>query len=132
MTDLLAGWQRPDWYDRAACRHLGPSLFFPKPSQRPCAAIEVCQGCPVLTECREYGLTQHHGVWGGLPEKGRRGIRRTRREENGPTRSERVLAVEARRAASTLVCSCGRRLLSAKGIAPHALHCSGTVSEVAS
>lgn len=80
--------QRPDWFDRAACRGLGPDLFYPDtvgPNVGPAKAI--CAGCPVRQECLERGLdaSEGFGVWGGLSPKERRPLRNRRTELKPPT-----------------------------------------------
>ncbi|MGI9607284.1 MAG: WhiB family transcriptional regulator [Acidimicrobiales bacterium] len=70
------------WQERAACRGPLGSVFFPPPVterkreklSREARAKEICQGCPVLADCREYALSirEPHGVWGGLSEQERR------------------------------------------------------------
>lgn len=68
------------WRQRAACRGLDPELFHPGPGESPAPARAVCASCPVRSECGEWALfNQHHGIWGGLTERERRRIRRTRR-----------------------------------------------------
>ena len=70
------------WQERAACRGPLGAVFFPPSSAerkheklaREGRAKEICQACPVLSECREYALSirEPHGVWGGLSEHERR------------------------------------------------------------
>jgi WhiB family transcriptional regulator, redox-sensing transcriptional regulator len=63
--------QRQPWMTQALCKGSGTS-FFPNET-RPArvnpkeyaAAVEVCQTCPVINECREYGKDEKFGVWGG-------------------------------------------------------------------
>lgn len=69
------------WTGTPACRGLDPEMFFPERGDHPTVrgAKEVCAGCSVRAECAEYAL--HHekiGIWGGLSERERRVIRRTR------------------------------------------------------
>jgi WhiB family redox-sensing transcriptional regulator len=73
VFDLLA---RPAWHRRAACRGSDPNLFFPARGEAWKEAVKVCAGCPVTAECLEAGMTQHSGVWGGIPERQRRKLRR--------------------------------------------------------
>ncbi len=72
------------WRQRAACRGMGPEMFFPEPSDNhtPPAAREVCGRCEVSDECLDYALSIHttHCFWGGVGPKDRRNIARSRRE----------------------------------------------------
>ncbi len=72
-----------DWQHRAACLQEDPELFFPVSSTGPAVAQAaqakaVCRRCDVRQACLTFAL-QHghvHGVWGGLDEDERRGMRR--------------------------------------------------------
>jgi len=55
------------WGSSAACRGMDADLFYPegRGAVIPLAVIEVCEGCPVIEQCRTYAL--HHeakGHWG--------------------------------------------------------------------
>jgi WhiB family redox-sensing transcriptional regulator len=70
-----------EWSDRAACLSAEPEQFFPvggaaASGWETAAAKQVCAGCSVLMECRDYALTtrQPFGVWGGLDEQERRDV----------------------------------------------------------
>jgi WhiB family redox-sensing transcriptional regulator len=72
-----------DWRKRAVCRNVDPELFFPVGTKGPALlqiaeAKQVCAGCPVMSECREWALEsrQEYGVFGGLDEDERRALRR--------------------------------------------------------
>ncbi|MFC9362258.1 WhiB family transcriptional regulator [Rhodococcus sp. NPDC057014] len=77
-----------NWQDRASCRGTDPDVFFSSDgerrrvrAQREHTAKQICQECPVLTDCRTHALTaaETHGIWGGLSENERaRHTRRTR------------------------------------------------------
>lgn len=70
---------RPDlsWFEDAACQNADPSDFFPdSPHDVPAAAQLLCMICPVFDACLTYGLTQRHGVWGGMSEAERDRIRK--------------------------------------------------------
>ena len=58
----------------------------PDRSAREAGAKLVCQGCPVLEQCREHALSVHevYGVWGGCGERGRRSILPRRRRPAAP------------------------------------------------
>ncbi len=64
----------PDWFNDGKCRHIGLHLavvfLYPKmgrgtdhSSQK--IAKEICEGCPILIDCRTYGKKQP-GIWGGM------------------------------------------------------------------
>lgn len=65
-----------EWQEQALCREVDPDLFVPDGPDRMVAykyakAIQVCQSCPVIEDCREYALTfatsgHIYGVWGGM------------------------------------------------------------------
>lgn len=73
---------RPDWQDDAACAGKPGDWWFPnlprpgKPGWGPRIpqydrARQVCAGCEVRKECREYAMRlpnfgHDHGMWGGL------------------------------------------------------------------
>lgn len=75
MSDPLA------WKERANCRGCGPALFFPENGGDVSLPKAVCAACEVRAECLDYSLEngEHHGIWGGISERGRRGMRRRRR-----------------------------------------------------
>jgi WhiB family redox-sensing transcriptional regulator len=60
------------WMQRAACKDLHPSQFFPSDSGRGALrqereALKICETCPVRTECLAYATSnrERFGVWGG-------------------------------------------------------------------
>jgi WhiB family transcriptional regulator, redox-sensing transcriptional regulator len=72
-----------DWRHRAACRDEDPELFFPIGNTGPALqqieeARAVCRRCAVVDECLAWALEsgQDAGVWGGLSEDERRGLKR--------------------------------------------------------
>lgn len=69
------------WREQAACRGMGPALFFPERGHSAAPAKRVCATCPVWRECLEYALAHHDrlSIAGGLSEKQRREILRRRR-----------------------------------------------------
>ncbi len=73
------------WRDRAACRGADPGLFFPPGDagrNAAKAAKAICAGCPVTAECLRHALSfpERSGVWAGLAERERRGMRPGREE----------------------------------------------------
>src|SRR5207237_8553548 len=81
-----------DWRHEAACREVDPELFFPIGNSGPALlqieeAKQVCRRCTVMEECLRWAIEsgQDAGVWGGMSEDERRGLR-------GPTLRPRVRA----------------------------------------
>ena len=68
------------WQSRANCMGVDPELFFPERGASTREAKEVCRGCVVRSECLEYALAngEKFGIWGGLSERERRKVRRSR------------------------------------------------------
>lgn len=70
---------REAWAARAACRGVDPErLFVQGAAQR--EATVICRHCPVQVECLADALDNRvpFGVWGGLTERERRALLRTR------------------------------------------------------
>jgi len=64
----------------APCLSTDPEIFFSESSYRPYQqAIELCQTCPVMKLCGNFGLWhfQEYGVWGGTTPKQREQKRRS-------------------------------------------------------
>ncbi len=65
------------WREDAACRGADPGLFFPEPTvgrgDGGHEARAVCQGCPVIADCRAYADSQTvlYGIWAGEGEGAR-------------------------------------------------------------
>jgi WhiB family transcriptional regulator, redox-sensing transcriptional regulator len=68
------------WQHKANCMGVDPELFFPERGASTREAKEVCRGCVVRSECLEYALAngEKFGIWGGLSERERRKVRRSR------------------------------------------------------
>ena len=45
------------WITQAACKDLDTELFFPSDGTPGNQAKRICNGCPVVTECLLYALT---------------------------------------------------------------------------
>jgi WhiB family transcriptional regulator, redox-sensing transcriptional regulator len=76
------------WQTKANCMGVDPELFFPERGASTREAKEVCRGCVVREDCLEYALAngEKFGIWGGLSERERRKVRRSRalaRRANG-------------------------------------------------
>ncbi|MDH3308374.1 MAG: WhiB family transcriptional regulator [Acidimicrobiia bacterium] len=68
-----------DWFKRAACRGLSPSVFFPVPGNRRALAVAraICEGCQVQESCLLAGWEQTDGIFGGLTPMERRRLQAT-------------------------------------------------------
>lgn len=92
----IAELDRPHWIADAACRGIGPGLFYDwetigsgrgrrRALDMLATARAVCATCPVQFECLAYALTTldthelDHGVWGGTTPEQRVRLRRARR-----------------------------------------------------
>ena len=58
------------WRLQARCQYSDPSLFFPhsKYTQEYRVAVEICQTCPVMSQCLQTAQQSPEtvGVWGGI------------------------------------------------------------------
>jgi hypothetical protein len=69
MPDLRAG----------ACRTPANAAVFHGPDANLPRAIEICNDCPVMAACREWGVQYaDEEIWGGLTAAGLRAERRRR------------------------------------------------------
>ena len=77
------------WTASARCRTLDPDIFFPSDGLGVQRAAAYCAECPVAEQCLEYAMRNNipHGVFGGLSERARARLRRTRAEAARPARS---------------------------------------------
>ncbi len=71
----------PGWQESGACQGIDPDLFFPDRGASTREAKEVCKGCAVREDCLEFALVsgEKFGIWGGMSERERRRIRRSRK-----------------------------------------------------
>lgn len=87
-----------EWREAAACKGMDPSLFFIERGDDARPAKAVCAECPVREPCLEEAMAQPErlGVWGGLSERERRGMRRGRAQVTAELRArrEQVMALD--------------------------------------
>lgn len=69
------------WMDDALCAEVGGDFHFPENGESARPAKLVCARCDVRDECPEYALANRiqWGVWGGISEHERRGMRAGRK-----------------------------------------------------
>jgi WhiB family transcriptional regulator, redox-sensing transcriptional regulator len=71
---------RPDWQRWAACRGVGPDVFYGRPQSRPSPeALALCADCPVRQPCADAGLDEKFGVWAATSANQRARLRRLTR-----------------------------------------------------
>ena len=73
---------KESWRSQAACLGVDPALFFPpKGNTRRHAVEQICNSCPVQSECLEHATSPYnypvHGYWAG---KSARELNRLRRQ----------------------------------------------------
>ena len=70
------------WQSSANCLGVDPGLFFPERGESTREAKAVCDGCSVRVECLDFALdaSEKFGIWGGMSERERRRLRRTRHQ----------------------------------------------------
>lgn len=86
MADLLdLDPARYAWRTHGACRQHPELDFFPGRDESTRQQKQVCAGCPVRDICLEVALASNdqHGIWGGMSERERRRLRKTRRLDTG-------------------------------------------------
>ena len=66
-----------NWCQRALCKNLTTSDFFPKRGDSTLHIKTICRGCPVVKPCLEYALRnkEKFGIWGATSERERRKMR---------------------------------------------------------
>lgn len=65
------------WRQFGACRGKPQEWFYPERGDSTAEAKAMCGICPVMQQCREWGLKHERiGIWGGLSERERRRLRR--------------------------------------------------------
>jgi WhiB family redox-sensing transcriptional regulator len=86
-----------DWNSLGNCRAGDPDRLFVTGSKQR-EARRICRGCPVLAQCLAMALDERieFGVWGGMTERERRAMLKTRPEV---TSWRRLLTETARRKA---------------------------------
>ena len=61
---------------------LEPELWFSTKRKDVAAAVAACLECPMQAICKELGLAEEYGVWGGTTEADRREtVKASRRQE---------------------------------------------------
>lgn len=81
LKQLFFGDLDVSWQLKANCLGVDPELFFPERGASTKEAKEVCKGCVVKAECLEFAIVngEKFGIWGGLSERERRRIRKSRK-----------------------------------------------------
>lgn len=59
----------PDgWQHHSECLKHDPDMWFPEEEELHLydQARRICEECPVVSFCLEIGISERHGMWGGL------------------------------------------------------------------
>ena len=74
LVQALSG--RPSWHADAACRGMGPEIFYPGLGESVNPAMRICVACPVRPECLAFGVVHSAqvGIWGGASARTRRSV----------------------------------------------------------
>jgi hypothetical protein len=77
------------WWDRAACKGVDVSVFFPERGHSAAQAKRLCDSCSARSECFDFAESRDEqwGVWGGEGETERRARRRAERREQQKPRT---------------------------------------------
>ncbi|GGU28578.1 transcriptional regulator WhiB [Streptomyces violascens] len=80
LNDTITIGPELTWQETALCAQAGPEFFFPAPGSSTREAKQLCGACEQRKACLEYALAndERFGVWGGLSEKERLNLQRTR------------------------------------------------------
>lgn len=80
----------PRWQDDRACRNVPTAVFFPERGDVAAlrTALDLCNSCPVQSQCREEHLYEPAGVFGGMSERERRTYRMRRNGRRSPGRHQ--------------------------------------------
>lgn len=67
-------------WEAAACKGILTDFFYIENTAQAATLTptlrKICQGCPILSECREYSVVhENHGFWGGLTKNERQTLR---------------------------------------------------------
>lgn len=67
------------WREQHACAGVPLEMFFPVVKGISRKTIEICNSCPVKTECLNYAISNgiEYGIWGGMTERERAPLMRT-------------------------------------------------------
>jgi WhiB family redox-sensing transcriptional regulator len=84
-----------EWMTRGACKALDTADFYPEDDAEVSNQVRItCSMCPVLDECRDYGIRHEmHGVWGGLTNTERIAMRKHLRIRYAPFRPDNGIPV---------------------------------------
>lgn len=69
-----------EWVEQAICTPDSADLFFPDIGGAHSQGKRICQGCPVRAQCLNHALAHDEriGIWGGLSEHERNGLKGVR------------------------------------------------------
>ena len=77
LLHALSDPKASEWKVQGACRGKDQAIWYPSRGESCDQAKAICHECPVMYQCREYGIANETiGIWGGLSERERKRLRR--------------------------------------------------------
>jgi len=72
--EVLVACADGSWMAEAKCRGMNTNIFYPPRGDTTgyAAAKKVCEGCPVILECRVTHASAHDGIFGGMSARERK------------------------------------------------------------
>ena len=73
LAELAEAIRWPVFLSEGACVGVSdPTLFDDEDAQKTIEAKKICKGCPVQTDCADWGIkNEDSGIWGGMDAKDR-------------------------------------------------------------
>jgi len=72
LSQIFGTLNLPSFSDGANCTEQDPELFFSEDFKDIRQAKAVCNGCPLISQCKDWAMShENYGVWGGMSAKER-------------------------------------------------------------
>lgn len=69
------------WQNDAKCKGEDLKIFFPERGADYVTARNICSGCTNQEACKDLGMSQNHGIWGGESKRSRARARKKVKQE---------------------------------------------------
>lgn len=72
IAEIFASNALPRFDETASCNDSNADLFFSDEKSEIMQAKQICNGCPLIQQCRDWAMVnENFGVWGGMSERER-------------------------------------------------------------